>query len=142
MNTEFRPAEIPRELRSLCAFDRKVFPGDHFPPSEWKTYETYWMLVDGRKIGCCAFDNQGDTLYIATTGILPAYQRLGFGRLLKAWEVAYARRNRFKRLITNSRQSNAAMIALNRMFGFRRVRTIKDYYDDPAEPAVVMELRL
>jgi ribosomal protein S18 acetylase RimI-like enzyme len=143
VNTEFRKAVIPDELRSLCAFDRKVFPSDYFAPSDWREYESYWLILDEKKkIGCCAFEKQGDALYIATTGILPAYQRMGFGRLMKAWEIAYARRNKFKRIVTNSRKSNLAMIALNRKFGFRRAGTIPGYYEDPTEPAIVMEIKL
>ena len=143
MNTEFRKAVIPDELHSLCAFDRKVFPSDYFPPSDWKGYESYWLIVDGKKkIGCCAFERQDETLYIATTGILPAFQRMGFGRLMKSWQIAYARRNGFRRIVTHSRKSNAAMIALNRSFGFRKARGIPRYYADPEESAVVMEFRL
>ena len=143
MNTEFRRALIPDELRALCAFDRRVFPSDYFPPSEWKEYESYWLILDGRKkIGCCAFEIQADTLYIATSGILPAFQRLGFGRLMKAWQIAYARRNKFRRLIAHTRKSNTAMIALNKKFGFRQVKTIPHYYEAPREPAIVMEMKL
>jgi len=143
VRTEFRKAVIPDELRTLCAFDRKVFPADYFPPSEWKGYESYWLILGARKkIGCCAFEKQGDTLYIATTGILPAFQRLGFGGLMKAWQIAWARRNKFKRLIAHTRKSNAAMIALNKKFGFRQVKSIPGYYEDPPEPAIVMEMKL
>jgi ribosomal protein S18 acetylase RimI-like enzyme len=143
VNTEFRQAVLPQELRSLCAFDRKVFPSDYFPPSEWKSYESYWLILNGKKkIGCCAFEVQGDTLYIATTGILPAFQGMGFGKLMKLWQIAYARRRGFKRITTNSRQSNKAMIALNRQFGFRRVRTLRGYYEDPKESAILMALDL
>ena len=65
------------------------------------------MLVDGVKVGCCAFETNVDfqedvrddgvnpplrnCLFIASTGILPRFQGQGFGRLLKSWEVAYAR---------------------------------------------------
>jgi ribosomal-protein-alanine N-acetyltransferase len=142
VNTEFRRAVLPDELRSLTAFDRKVFPTDYFPPSEWKQYESYWLLLDGRKIGCCAFEKQGEILYIATTGILPAFQRKGFGQLMKAWQIAWARQQGFRRLITNSRKSNEAMIALNKKFGFRKVHIVPNYYENPKEQAIVMDLKL
>ena len=99
MRVEFRKAEVPRELRGLVDFDHKVFPrADWFPPSYWKTCESYWMLVDGVKAGCSAFDLDSDddgplphgSLYIASTGILPKFQGIGFGRLMKAWQITYA----------------------------------------------------
>jgi ribosomal protein S18 acetylase RimI-like enzyme len=142
VNTEFRKALIPDEIRRLCAFDRKLFPSDYFAPSDWKDYETYWLLLDGRRIGCCAFEAQGDTLHIGTTGIVPAYRRMGFGQLMKSWEIAYARRNGFKRIVTNSRKSNAAMIALNKKFGFEVTGRVQRYYEDPVETAIIMQLAL
>lgn len=159
MLTEFRPADPDREMRSLLAFDRKVFqPSDRFHKDYWRTLDIYWMLAGGAKVGCCAFERHVDfredvrddglnprlrgSLYIATTGILPRFQGRGFGRLLKAWEVSYAGYHGFHRIVTNTRKGNSAMIRLNRAFGFRILRTTPGYYDDPLEATVVMELRL
>jgi ribosomal protein S18 acetylase RimI-like enzyme len=161
MKTEFRKAIVPAEVRSLVIFDRKAFhkyPADWFGHYDWKNCEAWWMIVDNRKIGCCAFEPHVDfqediredaanrglrgSLYIVTTGILPPFQGLGFGRLMKCWQVLYARRHGFTRLITNSRKSNRPMIGLNKKFGFKVIRTTPDYYENPREPTVVMELRL
>ena len=178
MNIEFRPAILPDELRSLVAFDRKVFPSDCFPASEWRRYQSWWLLLNHRRVGCCAFHPnvdfqddlfqgdlvQGDlvhdglvhddlgsggenpklpgSLYIASTGILPRFQRQGLGQLFKSWQLAYAHRHHFTRIVTNTRKSNAAMIALNRKFGFRTIRTTPGYYANPREATTVMELLL
>lgn len=162
MNTDFRKAVIPGELRSLAAFDRKVFPSDYFSLAQWRAYEAYWLLLNNRKVGCCAFEEHVDfqqdlrddegrdddvnpplagSLYIASTGILPKFQGRGLGQLLKAWQVAYARMHGFSRIVTNTRKRNAAMIALNHKFGFRINRTTPRYYYDPVESTVVMELQ-
>jgi ribosomal protein S18 acetylase RimI-like enzyme len=158
LKIEFRQATIPDELRSLVAFDRKVFPADCFPASEWRHYESWWLLLNQRKVGCCAFEPNVDfqddfnpgtgnpklpgSLYIASTGILPRYQHQGLGQLFKSWQLAYAQRRRYTRIVTNTRRSNAAMIALNRKFGFRIIRTTRAYYANPTEATVVMECRL
>lgn len=165
MKTEFRQAVLPGELRSLMAFDRKVFSAaDVFPSSYWKACEAWWMLIDGLKAGCCAFqlniDFQEDvvdfpedvadgwnpvssgTLYIATTGLLPEYQGRGFGPLLKAWQIAWARRHGYSRIVTNTRKRNKRMIELNTKFGFVVVRTTPGYYAEPTDATVVMELLL
>ena len=154
MLTEFRAARLPQELRSLVNFDRRVFPrGDVFAPSYWRELESWWMIVDGVKVGCSAFalhvDFRGDvtehmqgSLYIASTGIHPAWQGLGFGSMLKAWQVCYARQHGFHRIVTNTRRKNTAMICLNRKFHFRTIHTTPGYYRDPRDAAVVMELRL
>jgi len=156
MQTQFRKTLLPRELASLLAFDRKIFPeADRFDRAYWKTCESYWLLAGKTKVGCCAFEKHVDfhdesgfaprregSLYISTTGILPRFQNQGFGPLLKSWEIAYARYHGFNRIITNCRKRNARMIALNRHFGFRIVRTVPRYYVEPTDSAVFMELLL
>jgi ribosomal protein S18 acetylase RimI-like enzyme len=156
MKTEFRKAILPREMGALLAFDRKVFPKpDRFDRAYWSACESHWLMVGKTKVGCCAFEKNVDfhdadgnapartgSLYISTTGILPRFQNKGFGPLLKAWEIAYARYHGFNRIITNCRKRNARMIALNRQFGFRIVRTIPRYYMEPTDSSVLMELLL
>ena len=158
MTTEFRKAVLPDELKRLVAFDHKVFrKADWFTKSDWLQCESYWMIVDGVTVGCCGFEHHVDfqdgqenenpplrgSLYISTTGVLPQFQGKGFGPLLKSWEIAYARRNGFTRIVTHHRASNRRMIELNKKFGFRIIRRRKAvYYEDPEEPTVVMELKL
>ena len=151
MHTEFRRAELPRELRTLVEFDRKVFSAtDAFDAATWKTVDAYWLLLNGKKAGCCAFAHHSDifntpepgTLYIVSTGVLPQFRGRGLGTLLKSWEIAFARHHGYHRVLTNMRASNQVMIALNRKHHFRTLRTIPDYYVDPAEATVVMQLVL
>lgn len=159
MESEFKRAVLPEDMRRLCAFDRNVFPeANLFSVKDWKQYEPYWMIIDGTTVGCCAFqvhvdfqeDICGDgvnpsmkgSLYISTTGILPTYQGAGLGRLFKSWQVAYARYHRFDRIVTNARKRNARIIALNKEFGFRILRTTPRYYSGPTDSTVVMELQL
>lgn len=154
MELEFRRADVETELRRLRDFDRRVFPpADLFPADYWRECEVWWMVAEGRRVGCCAFQRDVEfrddvdghdlpasrTLYISSTGILPAAQRRGLGRLMKAWQIAYAQHHGFRRILTNTRAGNAPMIALNSEFGFRVVRTTPGYYHDPEEATVVME---
>jgi ribosomal protein S18 acetylase RimI-like enzyme len=161
MRTEFLRAPVPHDLRSLIAFDHKAFhdhPSDWFDRQAWEDCEAWWMLVNGKKIGCCAFQRHRDfreditkdgtnpylrgSLYIVTTGILPQSRGHGLGRLLKCWQISYAQHHRFSRIVTNTRKHNHAMIRLNESFGFRTIRTTPHYYAAPDEATVVMELRL
>jgi len=156
VKTEFRRVILPRELRALMAFDRKVFRrSDLFDSAYWRMCVSYWMVIDGVRVGCCAFEEHVDfrddldpdgrnpprpgSLYIASTGILPKFQGQGFGTLLKSWELAYARRHAFNRVVTNVRSRNAAMIRLNQQFGFQTLRSTPRYYAGPPDATVVME---
>jgi ribosomal protein S18 acetylase RimI-like enzyme len=102
---------------------------------------TFWHKDFRPDIGPDNIPRKG-TLYIASTGIIPEFQSVGLGRLMKAWQVSYARYHSFRRIVTNCRKSNVAMIGLNKGFGFRVTRTTPHYYSDPDEPTVVMELTL
>jgi ribosomal protein S18 acetylase RimI-like enzyme len=156
MNIEFHKARIPEESGRLARFDKKVFGSESFPKSYWQEYESWWMVLDGKPIACCAFKANVDfepepnkedprrkgSLFIATTAVAAEFRGYSFGSVMKAWQVAYARFFKFKRIVTNSRESNVAMIGLNRAFGFRKLKTYPKYHDDPEEATVVMELVL
>ena len=146
MELEFRRVDVEKELRRLRDFDKCVFPkADLFPASFWRAAEVYWLIVDGKRVGCCALqeDLEADqVLVISSTGLLPAWQGLGLGRVMKAWQIAYARRHGYARVATETRASNERMIRLNLAFGFQIVRTTPGCYFDPDEAAVEMELTL
>jgi ribosomal protein S18 acetylase RimI-like enzyme len=157
MKTAFRKAILPAEVRSLVIFDHKAFPkADWFDAKDWARCESWWLIVNGIKLGCCAFERDADfqerydpdirgrsgSLYIASTGILPRFRGRGFGDLMKRWQISYARYHGFQRIVTNTRESNLAMIRLNRKYGFDVIRTSPGYYENPPERVVVMELQL
>jgi GNAT superfamily N-acetyltransferase len=159
MHVEFRRAVIPDEIPELLAFDRKIFPkADLFDEEDWMRDDTYWMLVDGTKIGCCAFQANRDfrddirkdrrnpsrkgSLYITTTGILRRFRGSGFGKLFKVWQITYAKLHGFNRIVTNCRMRNAPIIGLNQSLGFRLVRATPRYYTGPTDATVVMELKI
>lgn len=151
MKTEFRRSILPKELDDLLDCDRRIFgafPDDLFEPEEWNNLESYWMFADGVKVGCCAFEQNCDydeqprpgCLYIASTGILPEFQGKGLGRKQKEWQVKYARDHGFSVIVTNMRKSNLKMKRLNEWIGFRFRCFGPDYYTNPDEAAIVMEL--
>ena len=132
-------------------------PADAFHPEQWEHLESYWMILDEKRVGCCAFERHADfeedpgaplpqrrgSLYIVSTGILEQWRGKGLGDRFKRWQIGWARRHGFTRIVTNSRRSNRAMIRLNQKHGFRVIRlTAGPYYSNPAERAVVMERTL
>jgi ribosomal protein S18 acetylase RimI-like enzyme len=157
MGLEFRRAVLPEDGAELWKLDVEIFGRDAFEEELWLSLESYWIVVDGRVAGCAAFihdvefqeDLLGDgenaaqrgTVYIQSTGLLRAYRGRGLGKRIKEWEIEYARRNGFRRMLTNCRESNAAMISINEKYGFRAIRSTPGYYED-GEATVVMELDL
>lgn len=154
---EFRKTLLPQDAAALWNLDVEIFGTDAFPPEDWLTLESYWIVVDAQITGCAAFmhdvdfaedlEDSGDnvpqhgTLYIQSTGLRTEFRGKGLGTQVKAWQIDYARRHGFHRIVTNCRASNAAMISINKKFGFQPIRTTPGYYAD-GEPTVVMELIL
>jgi ribosomal protein S18 acetylase RimI-like enzyme len=157
MVLEFRRAVLPEEAFDLWKLDVEIFGKDAFAPGDWLSLESYWVVVDGQVAGCAAFvhdvefqeDLRGDgenaaqagTVYIQSTGLLRDYRGRGLGNRIKAWQIEYAKRNGFRRMVTNCRESNAAMISINEKYGFRAIRRTPGYYQD-GEATIVMELVL
>lgn len=141
----FRKAILPDEIDALYEFDRKAFhayPADLFCREEWQRYESYWMLLDGKTIGCVAMETDNkDELWIASTAILPEFRRRRFGERLKQWEIDFARNNGYPLIGTIMRKSNTAIIRLNEKFGFTVRKMIPGAYSNPDETGIVMELR-
>ena len=157
MRIEYRKAALPGDAVALREMDVEIFAEDAFELAHWLMLESYWIVVDGKLAGCVAFihdvdfaedlrdDDQNNpergTLYIQSTGLLAAYRRKGLGKQIKQWQIEYARQHGFSRVVTNCRESNAPMIAINEKFGFKAIRMTPGYYGD-GEATVVMELRL
>jgi len=153
MMIEFRPAKLPDDLEALQKLDAQIFadyPGDLFTEEDWLLFDSWWMLEDGKVVGCAAFLADVDydfsprpgCLHIMTTGILPELRGRGLGRKQKEWQIEHARSLGFDVIVTNMRQSNHRMIRLNGSLGFRFRLIDPGYYKNPPEDAVVMELRL
>jgi GNAT superfamily N-acetyltransferase len=151
MDIKFQRVILPDELPDLLDFDRRTFgafPDDLFEPEDWSGCESFWMFVDGIKVGCSALQRNVDYdqesrsgyIYIASTGVLPEFQSKGFGRKQKEWQIEYARQLGFAVIVTNMRQSNTRIIRLNQSLGFRCRGLDAEYYHCPDEPAIVMEL--
>jgi ribosomal protein S18 acetylase RimI-like enzyme len=157
MVLEFRKAVLPEEALELWKMDVAIFGKDAFRREDWLSLESYWVVVDGLMAGCAAFVRDADfqedlredgrnaaqpgTVYIQSTGLLRAYRGRGLGKRIKEWQIEYAKRNGFRRMVTNCREGNAVMIAINEKYGFRPIRTTPGYYED-GEATVVMELVL
>lgn len=158
-NVEIYPADIS-EIAALVALDEQIFlptSEDPFTESQWRSFESFWIVRDGKKVGSFSFcpnkdvwnppeadappDREG-SLYLVSTGILHEYQGQGIGNKVREWQIAYAKQKGFSRIVTNHRQNNARIIHLSEKYGFKKIADIPHYYHDPDESAVVMELQL
>ena len=148
-------AELPSDRDALIAIDGKIFlhPSDQLKyHQEWR--EVFWILEGNEVAGLTVLaPNFGidaltgitlatpGCLLIMRTGILPERQGKGIGTYVKRWQIYYAKKEGFERIVTVCRRSNRRAICMNEKFGFVKVCDIPRYYAD-GETAIVMQLQL
>ena len=107
------------------------------------------MLGDGRHVfllaeedaapaGCAWYEYVLDEGYVGDLTVAPAYRRRGLGALLTEAMIADARERGLAFLTLEVRASNAAARRLYERCGFQTVGVRKNYYEKPAEDAVLM----
>jgi ribosomal-protein-alanine N-acetyltransferase len=136
------PASI-LDLNALHRLEHACFPKDAWPIFDLIAVLTFPDVVrlkaveDGQMVGFVAGDERPreDISWIATIGVLPAYQRRGFGAaLLRACE-AQLKTSRIRLCV---RLSNEAAIQMYVREGYQKIDTWSRYYDD-GEGALVMQ---
>src|SRR5208282_510977 len=83
--------------------------------------------------------DEGEILNLA---VAVRCRRQGEGRALLGTLLATFSEKGVTRVFLEVRESNAGAIAFYKTFGFQPIATRKDYYQEPVEAAVVMELVL
>ncbi len=151
-------AELPGDAQLLSELDHKIFgQGDAFDPEDFElNSRCFFVSVDGNIVGSvmieehvtvgkdyddCEKPDQG-SFYIASIGFIPEWQGKGIGSIVLGRLIELARKEGFMKMVANMRKSNLRSIALHEKFGFNNVSVVPNYYEDPVEDSVVMELKL
>ncbi len=143
---EYRPLGID-DVEGASAIERTVFPREAWSKailegeftSEWSTY---WGAFDGGELvgyGGVKGDVEGDLMTLA---VLPNYRGRGIGKEVLTHLLAAAQNAGMKTVFLEVRKSNHVAQRLYETFGFRELTSIRDYYRDPTEDAVVMRAAL
>ncbi len=139
----------------LCELDIGIFGDDGFDtPDLWEGLEVFFIVVNEIIVGSTALRHNTDiaesyeddyvelpgSLYIVSTGILPEWCGQGVGSKVKEWQINYAQKSGFARIVTNAKVSNVRSVKLNQKFNFQILRLIPNWYGN--EDAVVLERKL
>lgn len=139
---EILPASL-RDLGALRQIEKACFPKDAWPLLDliavltWPDVVRLKAVENDEMVGFIAGDPRpaSQTAWIASVGVLPAYQRRGIGRALL---LECEKRLTQPRLRLCVRLSNEAAIRLYQQEGYLAVDTWREYYNDK-ENALVME---
>ena len=139
---EILPATL-RDIGSLRRVEQACFPRDAWPLLDliavlsWPEVVRLKAVEDNLMVGFIAGDPRPSEhmAWIATVGVLPEYQRRGYGRaLLRECEKRLLQ----PRIRLCVRTSNDGAIAMYNQEGYLAIDTWKEYYNDK-ESALVME---
>lgn len=126
------------ELDKMC-FDAESWSADSFKAeAENDNGIVICVYVDTNVIGLICGYFAADESDIASVAVHPEYRRMGLAdRLMDEFESCLPD-------ITNSiyldvRESNVPAISLYEKHGFKRLTIRKNYYEKPAENAVIMQ---
>ncbi len=109
------PAADKREpFPTFEIFQHQVFNADWFNPNG------QFLAIDGDKyVGLGAVALDGGIAYSAFTGVDKNYRGRGIAQTLKLLTIRYAIANGASALLTDNDSKNAAMLRVNRKFGFQ-----------------------
>ena len=102
-----------------------------------------WILMLEKPIGFLVVLDKMDECELLNIGVLPEYQRQGYGQQLLAHAMAYAETKNFKQILLEVRVSNKKAISLYHAAGFINVGIRKNYYpiQTGREDAILMSLK-
>ena len=130
-----------RHLAALAEIERACF---HAPWSENMLREELGKGIflvaeqDGRTAGYVGCQTVLDEGYITNVAVSPDYRRQGIARALIEALLAKARENGLAFVTLEVRESNLAARRLYEKNGFEIVGKRKNYYEKPAEDAILM----
>jgi [ribosomal protein S18]-alanine N-acetyltransferase len=133
-----RVAEILREAREAASWSEDVLRETALLPGVAAFVSKRSGAISGIVVGRQVLDEAEILNLAVTTGM----RRQGEGRALVSHILQRFAEHTVSRVFLEVRESNTGAIAFYRGLGFQAVGARRDYYRDPTEAAMVMELWL
>lgn len=107
------------------------------------TYNDYGIaLKQGKKVGFIGYTQLFDEAEITTFGILKPVNNQGIGQLFLGSFIAFLKDKGIKMVFLEVRERNSSAIAIYEKLGFKTIAIRKNYYHDPIEHALMMQLSM
>ena len=135
----------PEDIPAVAALDQACFSvpwsAQSFRAELENPITVYFVACAGEKIaGYCGFWQVADEGHITNVAVLERYRRQGVGSRLVARMKQYARTAGLTLMTLEVRPSNRAAVRLYEKYGFSAIGRRKNYYQKPAEDALIMTM--
>ncbi len=135
------------DAKGLAILDNECFS---IPWSEQSFYNesknnmAYYVIakLDDKIIGYIGYWKVVDEGQITNVAVSNKFRRLGIAKKMLEIAIDNAIKDKLSNLSLEVRESNFAAIELYSQFGFKNVGMRKNYYHEPTENAVLMQLDL
>lgn len=118
------------------SYDKKMFenilkenPNSFFILLVDKTVAGYFIIYRFRKGG-----------YIESIAILPSFQGMGLGNYMMEYIITHFNQLKYKHITLEVRPTNWKAVRMYEKYGFKAVKTLKNYYKDGADAILMKKL--
>lgn len=147
-NIEIREDD-EEQLLDIVSLGEKIFQNSWneqmIATSMYGTYDTVLTAVDASKdnvlVGYCIFTAPCEDCELLRIAVDEKYRHKGIGSMLIDAMIKRCIKNKGENIFLEVRESNKPAISLYESVGFDEISRRKDYYKDPVEDAVIMELK-
>ncbi len=147
-NIEIKEADEER-LLDIVSLGEKIFTNSWneqmVATSMYGTYDTVLTAVDTSNnnalAGYCIFTAPCEDCELLRIAVDKDYRRKGIGRKLIDAMIHICAKNKGENIFLEVRESNKPAISLYEAMGFDEISRRRDYYREPTEDAVIMELK-
>lgn len=136
-----------QDISFVAALERELFshPWDVDVWRDfWERDSVFCLMAsfEGEAAGYCGVSVSYETGDLCRIAVAPRFRRKGIARALLAEMIRRCGERQMESILLEVRRHNDGAISLYRGQGFREIHVRKDYYRDPVEDAVVMQLSL
>ena len=94
------------------------------------------------KVGFIGYTQLFDEVEITTFGILKPFKNQGIGQSFLSAFIKQLKAGEIKTVFLEVREQNKAAIAVYEKVGFEKISLRKNYYHDPVDHALIMQLKI
>jgi len=136
------------DLKKVLEIEKKSFPVPwtydlFFSELTRNRYARYFVMEKNNEvIGYLGLWHKGTSFHITNIAIAEKFRRKGYGKIFLKFVERIAATHKIKKISLEVRRSNYIAQNIYRKYGYKVIRSLRNYYQEEKEDALVMEKKL